>query len=213
MFVVLAVAACSTDRVTIDEQPVERVILFDLDGKQWDVTQAVLRYGFEKDGFLFGLGAFSVPPLVDPTMAAVSEAGFPAADSVFDVAGIGVNSDYRAYGIFDLAGYEVVDDAAGSRAVAVVIQPLLGTVDAWARTTETTTLTLSASGWLYGDRSILFDLVTESLWYQLDGTSELTCINGTFLGNTLEPIPVTRTTWSSWYMVHPTTRVLIPPQP
>ncbi len=210
MFVVLAVVACSTDRVTIDEQPVDRVVLFDLDGKQWDVTQAVLRYGFEKERFLFGLGAFSVPPLVGPTMVAASEV---PADTMFNVAGIGVNSDYHAYGIFDLAGYEVIDAVAGNQAVAVVYQPLLVTVGAWVRTTETTTLTLSASGWFYGDRSILFDRETESLWYQLDGTSELTCINGAFLGNALEPIPVTVTMWSSWLMAHPTTRVLIPPQP
>lgn len=205
----LSLVACSTDRVTVEEEPLEQVILFDQDGKQWNITQAVFRYGFVADKFLFGFGAFSVQPLVNPPMVAETEAGFPPPDSVFTVAGTGVDPDFRAYGISELLSFEVANDAAGGRAVVIVYDPLLDRVSAYLRTTDATNLTLSSSGWVYERRNVLFDYETESLWYPLDNTSVLTCINGAFLGNTLESIPLTRTQWNNWYTAHPTTRVLV----
>ena len=108
-------------------------------------------------------------------------------------------------------GFEVINDNADSRAVAITYDPLPRTVFAYVRTTSGTSLTLSSSGWVYGDQNVFFDYETESLWYRLDGI--FTCINGAFFGNTLTEIPVTRRAWSEWFADRPNTRVLVLPEP
>ena len=51
-------------------------------------------------------------------------------------------------------------------------------------------LTLRASGWTYKNTFVLYDRQTESLWYHLEGTDGLTCINGFYQDRTLGRISV-----------------------
>jgi len=207
LVVVAAFAACGSD-VSVNETAIAPVIIFDLDGKQWNITQAVYRYGFEKEKFEFGFGANAIQPIKLPPMLSAGDSLFPPPDSVFTVLGTTLGGVARAYGEQRMSGFEVVNDFSGGRALAVVVQPVTGTAAAYVRTSESRTLTLGASGWLYEDQSVLYDEETESLWYRLDGETELTCINGEFLDNVLTTVPVTRTLWSSWLSAHPQTLVM-----
>lgn len=205
--VLLALGACGSD-VSITERAIEPVVIIDQGGKHWDITQAVYRYGFEKAGFEYGFGADAIRPLVLPPMLSAGDSLFPPPDSAFVVMGVVLDGEARAYGEQSLFPFEVVNDVAATRALAVVVQPVDGSARGYVRTTAGRIITLSASGWLYDDRSVLYDRETESLWYRLDGDDRLTCINGEFLDNALEAVPVTRTSWTAWFNAHPHTRVL-----
>jgi hypothetical protein len=70
-------------------------------------------------------------------------------------------------------------------------------------------LTLSASGWTYFNRFVLYDYETESLWFCLgDGSCELTCVSGEFADRKLEKLAWSATTWQEWKGDHPDTKYM-----
>ena len=208
----LAAAACELSDTDVRETPVERRTIVDLDGKHWDITQAVSRYGFDPARFAYGLGAFAVVPLLTPPVAAPSDSGYPRPDAAFPVIAGTFSGEARAYRLDDLLGAEVVDDVVGGEAIAVVHRPLLGAPSIHARVVAGTVLTLSASGWVYDGQSVIFDYETESLWYRLAGESWLTCISGRLFQATLSERPSAVRTWEQWRGAHPATGfMLLPP--
>ncbi len=211
VIVVAVLAGCSVESVDILDRPLDPIVIVDQDGRSWDITLAVRRYGFDPAGFRFGLGASNTPPLLLPVLAAPGDSGYPAPGDSFDVAGLVLDADVRAYDLGLLLGFEVVDDVAAARAIAVVYQPAAGDLFAVNRVSDGVALTLSASGWVYGDRSVLFDWETGSLWYRLSGRPGLTAVDGPLVGHVLTPVPVERAAWRDWHARHPDSRVLPPP--
>jgi hypothetical protein len=117
--VAAALAGCSFTEVNEDVSAPERVILTDQTGKEWDVTTAVHKYGFEVDRFEFGLGPRAIRPLIEPEMLSPGDLGYPADDAPFLVIGVSIDQDDRAYGKMDLTKNEVVDEFIGEAPVAV----------------------------------------------------------------------------------------------
>jgi Protein of unknown function (DUF3179) len=207
----LVAAACELSDTDVRETPVERITIVDLDGKHWDITQAVARYGFDPARFAYGLGAFAVVPLMTPPVAAPSDSGYPASDDAFSVIGGTFAGEARAYRLDDLVGVELVDDVVGGEPIAVVHRPLLGAPSIHARVVAGTVLTLSASGWVYEDQSVIFDYETESLWYRLAGERRLTCIAGRLFQATLAERPSVVQAWEQWRGAHPATGFMLRP--
>jgi hypothetical protein len=205
----LLCSACEFSDTQVDEQPVQRVFIVDQSGKQWDITQAIVRYGFARDGFKFGLGPFTVTPLVLPPSIAEGDSGYPAPGDGFAVIGVAHAGDARAYRLNDLLDVEVADDVIGGLPVGVVHRPLVGEPSACTRRLDADTLTLSASGWVYEDESVLFDYETESMWYRLGDDGTLTCIAGAHFQAVLPAVPATLTPWSAWRSAHPATRLML----
>jgi len=118
---VLAVAlgGCSFTEVNEEESVPERVLLTDQTGKEWDISTAVRKYGFEVDRFEFGLGPRAIRPLIEPEMLSPGDFGYPADDEPFLVIGVSVNKDDRAYGKTDLIKNEIVDEYIGGAPLAV----------------------------------------------------------------------------------------------
>ena len=113
---------CSFTEVTEDteKQPVpDPVVLTDQTGKEWDITTAVWKYGFEVERFEFGLGPRAIRPLIEPEMLSPGDFGYPADDAPFLVIGVSINKDDRAYGKMDLIKNEIVDEYIGGAPVAV----------------------------------------------------------------------------------------------
>jgi hypothetical protein len=206
--------ACDYSRTRIDEVPIARVEIVDLDGHHWDITQAVVRYGFDADRFLFGLGASKVAPFQLPRMAAPADSGYPDPSDVTAVVGI-AGADPRAYRINDLLDVEVADDIVGGTPLAVVIRPLLpgAAPSVHTRVLDGDTLTISASGWVYDDQSVLFDFETGSLWYRLPGDAHLTCINGIHLTKRLSARFASVQPWADWRTAHPQSLFMLRPPP
>jgi hypothetical protein len=116
---VVIVSGCSFSEVKESTVTPETVVLVDRTGKEWDVSTAVWKYGFEIERFEFGLGPFAITPLVEPTMLSPGDMGYPADDGTFLVIGASINGDIRAYGKFDIVQNEVVDEYIGGVPVAV----------------------------------------------------------------------------------------------
>lgn len=112
-------ASCGFSKLTITEFPRETVVIVDDDGEEWDITSAIYDYGMRVDGFHHGIGKNAIPPLLAPPLLSISDDGFPEPTESFPVVGTRVGSDVRAYGIWDIAPFEVVDEVIGDTPVAV----------------------------------------------------------------------------------------------
>ena len=112
-------SGCSFSEVTTDETTAKPIVLVDQTGKEWDVTSAVRKYGFEIKRFEFGLGPYAIEPMIEPAMLSPGETGYPISEGTFLVLGTSINGDTRAYGRFDIVSSEVVDDYIGGVPLAV----------------------------------------------------------------------------------------------
>jgi hypothetical protein len=72
----------------------------------------------------------------------------------------------------------------------------------YSRSLDGAVLTIAASGWTYNEGAynlfVLRDYETGSLWYQIAGTDELTCIAGELEGKTLPELASSYTPWNQW---------------
>ena len=94
--------------------------IVDRTGRSWNITHAVTKYGFDPDGFQFGLGVNAIPPILSPEMVCEGEAGYPLpSQKNMLVMGVNLNDSRRAYPMRVLARHEVVDEVFGDAHVAV----------------------------------------------------------------------------------------------
>jgi hypothetical protein len=208
---ILGLSACEFSDTSVNETRIDRVLIIDQSGKSWDITQAVVRYGFDPKGFKFGLGPFTVTPLMAPPVVAPGDSGYPLDGDAFGVVALSLHNEARAYRLDDLLDVEVVDDIVGGDPVAVVHRPLLGEPSACSRVLDGDTLTMSASGWVYEDESVLFDYETESMWFRLGGDGRLTCIAGNRFESELPAVASTIAPWNTWRASHPATGFMLRP--
>ena len=78
----------------------------------------------------------------------------------------------------------------------------------YSREIDEKTLTLTTSGWTYYRQHVLFDLETESFWFHMEGSSDLTCIAGHYAGRALRGIESIKSPWPIWQLEHPDTKIL-----
>lgn len=100
-------AELATVRTTIVPEP---IIITDLTGEDFDITNAVLRYHIGLGGWAHGLGRDRIRPIIDPDFAFSGEPGFPHHENLADVMAVDFGGQQRAYPIGELANREVVDD-------------------------------------------------------------------------------------------------------
>lgn len=103
-----------------NDEPEEKIFITDRTGKKWDVTHAVLNYGFKISNFQYGLGPNAITPINNPDMISPGEPGYPGNNSTEPVIGLSIEGDDRAYPIRTLSRHEVVNDRVGGKDVAVV---------------------------------------------------------------------------------------------
>jgi hypothetical protein len=120
-----ASVGCKKDSPTVFDSPAEviksneKIFIVDRTGKKWDVTHAVDRYGFKADQFQFGLGPKAIPPLQNPQFLKPGDPGYPASFDQTLIIGTRLKNDARAYPIFMMKTYEIVDEEFDSTFVAV----------------------------------------------------------------------------------------------
>ncbi|MFH2051144.1 MAG: hypothetical protein ABIK96_01635 [bacterium] len=91
----------------------EPIIITDLTGEDFDITNAVLRHNIHQAFWAHGLGRDTIRPVIDPRMVGPGEAGYPDDQNTAEVIGVIVEGDARAYRIVDIPNREVVDDWVG----------------------------------------------------------------------------------------------------
>lgn len=122
------------------------------------------------------------------------------------VLGVERDGKARAYPLKVLNWHEVVNDEFGA-ALLVTYCPLCRSGVVARRVVNGTSTLFGVSGLLWHENLVLYDRATESLWSQI----LMTAIQGPETSNSLELVPSTLTSWSTWREQHPNTDVLLPP--
>ena len=153
----------------------------------------ILAGGPPKDG---------IPALSDPELLDATDATYLQPND--RIIGIELDGIARAYPISILNWHEIVNDQINDQRYAVTYCPLCGTgvvfnADVGGQTTD-----FGVSGLLYNSDVLLYDRNTESLWSQIMGEA----VAGKLVGEKLQAIPISHTTWRDWLEQHPDTRVL-----
>ena len=102
-----------------DSSDTNRIFIRDRTGKEWDVTHAVNKYGFDPDRFQYGLGPFAIKPLLEPEFLSPEDPDFGTINGDVLVIGAVLNGSARAYPLYILGGHEIVDERFGATFVAV----------------------------------------------------------------------------------------------
>lgn len=145
-----------------------------------------------------------IPPLRNPDMIEVAEAGYLNDDNI--VFGISINGDHRAYPKRILAWHEMFVDKIGGENIAGVYCTLCGTVIAYNTNFDGTNHELGTSGFLYRSNKLMYDKATQSLWNTIEGKPVIgPLVNANI---ELKSHSVVTTTWGAWKKLHPDTKVL-----
>ncbi len=67
---------------------------------------------------------------------------------------------------------------------------------------------MTTSGWTYYRQHVLFDHETESFWFHLSGTNDLTCIAGTYADRILSGKDFIDGSWEFWKDLHPDSKYM-----
>ncbi len=145
-----------------------------------------------------------IPPLRNPDMIEIAEAGYLEDDDI--VFGISINGDHRAYPKRILAWHEMFVDEIGGENIAGVYCTLCGTVIAYNTNFDGTNHELGTSGFLYRSNKLMYDKATQSLWNTIEGKPVIgPLVNANI---ELESHSVVTTTWGAWKKLHSDTKVL-----
>lgn len=162
------------------------------------VPRSELQRGARKD---------AIPAITDPVFAADwSDVDASALQETNDVIGVVRDGEARAYPLRILNWHEVVNESFGGP-LLVTYCPLCGSAVTAVREAGGETTLFGVSGLLYKNDLVMYDQATESLWSQIDAHA----INGELVGEELQLVPSSFTTWGEWTAEYPDTAVLLPP--
>ncbi len=157
-------------------------------------SSRIISGGVPKDG---------IPALTNPSFVGADAVTYLSDDDL--VLGLVINGEVKAYPHNIGWWHEIVNDRIGGQAVSVTFCPLTGTGLAFNAEDENGQFELGVSGLLYNNNLIMYDRRDNSTLYpQLLFTG----IEGPRLGERLEQIPVTETTWATWKTLYPDTQVV-----
>lgn len=120
------------------------------------------------------------------------------------VLGVQLNGVAKAYPVNILNYHEIVNDSFGDDPVVVTYCPLCGSGIVFDALVSGKAKTFGVSGLLYNSDMLLYDRETESLWPQL----KYQAISGPLVGEKLELINTSNTSWKAWKDKYPNTLVL-----
>jgi len=128
------------------------------------------------------------------------------------IIGVAVGGEARAYPLRLMRWHEVVNDTVGGRPIAVTYSPLCDSVAIFSREIGGAVVELGVSGLLFESNTLLYDRRAESaeatLWTQLTGRP----VAGPDPAgaSSLELELADLTTWGTWRLEHPDTRIVAP---
>lgn len=157
-------------------------------------VQEILSGGPPRDG---------IPAIDRPRFVSAGEADTLGPDD--RVIGIHRNGEARAYPIAILNWHEIVNDRIGDEPIVVTFCPLCGTGMVFASPAN---LDFGVSGLLYNSDVLLYDRQSESLWSQI----EMEAVSGKRLGQKLQLLPASHTSWQDWLNRYPRSKVLAEPR-
>ena len=149
-----------------------------------------------------GPGKDGIPALSNPPFVDVAAVDFLAPNDL--VIGYRVGDVIKAYPHPILDWHEIANDKVGGQSVAITYCPLTGSALAWSRVINGGTTTFGVSGKLYNNNLMPYDRETDSYWSQL----RMDCVNGEHIGTQADVFQVVETTWQTWQVMFPGSRVM-----
>ena len=149
-----------------------------------------------------GPGKDGIPALNNPNTIPVQEVNFLSDDDL--VLGFTHGGEYRAYPHPILDWHEIINDELNGQKLAVTYCPLTGTGIGWSRVVDGKETTFGVSGLLYNSNLIPYDRLTDSNWGQIN----LTCINGSEIGEQIETYHMIETTFKTWTEMFPNSTIV-----
>ena len=151
-----------------------------------------------------GPGKDGIPALTNPPFISAEQERFLNDSDL--VVGIRVGDEARAYPHLILDWHEIVNDTIEDTHFSVTYCPLTGTGIGWNRELSGGVTTFGVSGLLYNSNLIAYDRATDSNWSQMQGRG----VNGAHIGRDIETVQVVETTWETWKILFPETKVVSP---
>ena len=105
--------------VVTDTSDTNKIFIEDRTGKKWDITHAVKEYGFNPDNFQYGLGPYAIRPLLEPNFVSPGHSDFNSLEASTAVIGTTINEITRAYPLYMVGRYEIIDEEFDRTFVAV----------------------------------------------------------------------------------------------
>jgi len=162
------------------------------------VPRSELQRGARKD---------AIPAITDPAFGEDwSDADAAPLQDTNDVIGIVRDGEARAYPLRILNWHEVVNESFDGP-LLVTYCPLCGSAVAAVREAGGEPTPFGVSGLLYKNDLVMYDRTTDTLWSQIEAQA----INGELVGERLQLVPSSFTTWGEWRAEYPDTTVLLPP--
>ncbi|MEX0944238.1 MAG: DUF3179 domain-containing protein, partial [Balneolaceae bacterium] len=184
MYCMIFLYSCDTNSVTVNNDENSR---FNTESEWLVPEHEVITGGPGKDG---------IPPIESPEFKPVDEIDFIPDER--RVLGIIKGGEILAYPHQILDWHEIVNDDSH---VTITYCPLTATGIAWDPKQGPD---FGTSGLIFRNNLVAYDRKTESLWSQM----RLRSINGEHLGAGIEPLNVLDTTWETWKMMYPDSKVL-----
>ena len=192
-------------------------------GRQFEITRMPTglapqklqrRPGLALRGYLYAdnLAALGIDPNRKMVFKPAGEVTPEALADAERVAGIVVGGEARAYPLKFLLFHDVANDTVGGKPVAVCYSAFADAATAMLRTFKNgpqEPLVFGTTGLMFQTTNVLYDFATESLWW----TAPSLCIAGQLLGQRLEPVQTSVTTWAAWKKLQPETSVLVGTEP
>ena len=142
-----------------------------------------------------------IPAIDQPKFVTGSESSFADDETVI---GVYYQNIAKAYPYKILNWHEIVNDTIGDLPITVTLCPLCDTTPVFIRKVNGNITTFGVSGKLFQSCLVMYDRLSDSLWYQPWGIG----VAGKFNNNVLERIPAYKTTLGKWKKLHPDTLVL-----
>lgn len=162
------------------------------------VPRSELQRGARKD---------AIPAITDPAFGDDwADVDAAALQDTNDVIGVVRDGEARAYPLRILNWHEVVNESFGGP-LLVTYCPLCGSAVVAVREAGGETTRFGVSGLLHKNDLVMYDRATGSLWSQIEAQA----INGELVGEKLQLVPSSFTTWGEWTAEYPDTGVMLPP--
>ncbi len=149
-----------------------------------------------------GPGQDGIPALVNPGFEHAQSVDYLKNDDL--VIGIKIGDETRAYPHIILDWHEIINDEINGSKFAITYCPLTGSGIGWNRIINGNETTFGVSGLLYNSNLIPYDRATGSRWSQM----LMKAVNGSLMGTDIKTVPVIETTWQTWKMMYPNSKVV-----
>jgi len=147
----------------------------------------------------------AIPAINNPTMVLPGDPEASYLRPEDRVLGIVINGEARAYPHNILWHHEIINDEVAGERVSVTFCPLTGSGLAFRPEIDGRQLDLGVSGLLFANNLVLYDRTEDEVYgpqLMVGGVCE------SFVGRSLELLPLQEMSWERWQELHPDTRVV-----